>query len=140
MTHSPAEISKILNGKNKEKITSVISDIKNRAASGDARANYMIAKWYLGGLFGFKEDKKQYKKYIKIAMTKLLPDAIYDYGVSRDGISKEKSREAVGYYIVASVLGDTDAIDALINCFIYGSGVEKDDFLASALKIHRDHL
>jgi TPR repeat protein len=139
MIYSPDRITEILSGSNDEDIASVIKYIKKEADKGDARANYMLAKWHRDGSFGFKKSKKDFIRFLKIAMDKMLPEAIYDYGVSVDGKSEDRSKKAMGYYVLASILGDADAMDALINYYVYGIVVEKDNFLASSIKMHKDN-
>ena len=139
MEYSPQEITEILNGSNAKQIREIVKIIEDRASTGDARSNYMIAMWYRDGLHGFEKDKKKYNKHIKISIDKLLPDAIYDFGVSKDGKSYKKSRQALGYYILAAILGDEDAISVLIDHFVYGDILEKNDFVASSLKKRLDY-
>lgn len=113
--------------------------IVEEASAGDARANYMIAKWHSVGAFGFEKDKKKFDKHIKVAMKRLLPDAIYDYGVALDSERGEPDR-AFGYYVLAAILGDMDALDAVRRYFIYGQVVERDDFVASSIQMRKDYL
>jgi TPR repeat protein len=139
MAYSVEEINKILGGSDREKHRLVIDQIKAEASLGDARSNYMLAKWYSEGLFGFKRSKSKFNKHMKIAMRCLLPDAIYDYGVVLDS-AEGKPERAFGYYVLAAILGDLDAIDAVMRYFIYGLVVERDDFIASSLQIRKDYL
>ncbi|HEY0314075.1 MAG TPA: hypothetical protein VGC56_16495 [Allosphingosinicella sp.] len=139
MDYSPDEINRILAGHDVSAQKLVIDSIIKDAQAGDARANYMIAKWHSAGIYGFKKSKKEFDRHIQVAIKRLLPDAIYDYGVMLD-TGQGKPDRAFGYYILAAVLGDADALDAVMKYFLYGHLVERDDFIVSSLQLRKDYL
>lgn len=139
MEHTPEEVSGILASADVERKSAIIEKIRRDADAGDPRANYMLAKWYLSGAFGFKKNKKAFESHIKIALNRLLPEAVYDYGVVIERRQKDY-RKAFGYYVLAAILGDVDAVDAVMKYFIYGDVVERDDFIASSLQMRKDYL
>lgn len=123
-----------------DEVSEIIAYIFEMAESGSPKYSYMVASWLWHGSYGMKKDTEKSDYYLDIAVRGLIPEAIYDYAARNDGKSDVAKRQSLSYYILAAVLGDSDAIKALSDHFLYGEVVEKNDFVSGALRKQYDYL
>lgn len=139
--YSEKEIDKVLASSDDSKLKSIAPSLMEKAEQGNAEYANIISDWLYYGRFGLEKDIEKADFYLQIAVKALIPDAIYDYGLRSDGDTIEEGKKALSYFILAAVMGDTDAIDAISDKFLYDNDIlGNNDFISSALRKHRYHL
>lgn len=100
--------------------------------TGDARATYAIATWYLHGTHVEKDSAKA-AQYLKEAADAGIAEAMADLAVSYEkGIGVDEDVEAAfEYYLRAALHGDDDAVFEVARCYYWGIGVGKDRRIAN---------
>jgi uncharacterized protein len=99
--------------------------------SGDPRATYALATWYLHGR-AFRRNVRKAVALLRVAASNGIPDALYDLAVCNEngeGTPKNESR-AVELYLRAALLGEKQSIYEVGRCYYYGIGVKVDRAIA----------
>jgi TPR repeat protein len=138
--YSEEDIYRILQNGSDEDRRKIVDHLFSGADGGNADFANIAADWLRYGRHGVEIDIERSKKYLATAVEALIPDAIYDYAMSLDGDEEKEKRSAFNYYILAAILGDVDAIDAVSEFFLYGDVTGNDDFISGALRKHAIHL
>jgi TPR repeat protein len=101
-------------------------------ASGDARATYALATWFLHGTKFTKKNIAHGTRLLQLAASKNIPNALYDLAVSYEqGVEVRKSkRQAFNLYLRAALLGERQSIYEVGRMYYYGIGVRKNRRLA----------
>lgn len=107
--------------------------IKSRADAGDPYAMYATAKWYRTGFGGYPTDETMDNRLTRIAADSLVPDAVYDLGAKSDGDLLICRQKALGYHIVSAIMGDLDAMQAVLDLLRYTDTAGKDNTHAAAI-------
>ena len=103
--------------------------LEKAAASGDHRATYALATWYLHGKPPVVEKNvKKSAQLLKVAAVSGHAQASFDYAVSLEkGVGiKRNEKLALRYYLRSALLGDSDAVGAVGRMYYYGLGVVQD--------------
>jgi TPR repeat protein len=106
--------------------------------SGDPRATYSLATWYIHGTptAGIKVSPRKAIQLLRKAARKGVPDAVYDLAYSYEvgfGVRKAPSK-AFDLYVQAAQKGCKLALKEVVRCIYYGVGAIKHRELA--LLIH----
>ena len=99
--------------------------------SGDARATYALATWYLHGRV-FKKSLRKAIALLRAAAAKNMADALYDLAVcyeNGEGVPRN-DRKAVQLYLRAALQGDRQSVYEVGRCYYYGIGVGMDRSIA----------
>lgn len=109
--------------------------------SGNKKASYALATWYLNG-FHIRKNYKKAFQLLQIAVEGgaedgfiLYKDALTDIAVCYElgnGVKKDKHK-AYYYYFLAALNGDIQAKQELSRCLYYGIGITKDEELSSLI-------
>lgn len=112
-----------------------IDIVKHLFEKADPLAVYAMGTWHLHGAHGFPLNQERGVELIAMAAKRGVVDAVCDYAYSLEqGVGIEKSRhEALGYYLLATLLGDPDALHDLARCFDDGIGIRRNKELAGLL-------
>ncbi|MEN0061299.1 MAG: tetratricopeptide repeat protein [Myxococcota bacterium] len=111
----------------------VSSRMELAVTSGDPRAMYAIATWYLAGEYGYPCSDERALSLLHAAAQAGVTEAMYDLGVSFElarGVPSD-CHKAFYWYLRAAIRGEADAVMQVANCYASGSGIELD--LVSAL-------
>lgn len=100
--------------------------------SGDARATYALATWYLHGSKFTRKNIPRGNEMLQRAAAKNIPEAAYDLAVSLEkGLGVEKSeKSAFELYTRAALLGDRQSLYEVGRMYYHGIGTCKDRKLA----------
>ena len=99
--------------------------------SGDPRATYAIATWYLHGRYVNKNINKAVA-LLKQSARKKIPDAMHDLAVCYEkgaGVKKGK-RKAFELYLKAALRNDHQSVEEVARCYWFGLGVNRDRIVA----------
>jgi TPR repeat protein len=99
--------------------------------SGDARATYALATWYLHGKHVAQNVRKA-TTLLRRAAAKDVPDALFDLAVSHEkgiGVSKDQ-RKAAELYLRCALAGGAGAHFEVGRCYFHGIGFQKDRSVA----------
>jgi TPR repeat protein len=95
--------------------------------SGDSRATYALATWYLFGRY-VKKDIKKAVTLLKQSADKKVPNALYDLAVcyeKGEGVSKDE-RQAFDLYMKAALRNESQSVQEVARCYWFGIGVNED--------------
>jgi hypothetical protein len=109
----------------------VFSLLNKAHESGDIRATYAIATWYLFGEYVKKDIKKAIPLLRKSADSD-NPEAIYDLAICYEegnGVKKDLNK-AFELYLKSALLNDSNSINEVGRCYYYGIGISRDLRLA----------
>ena len=95
--------------------------------SGDPRATYAIATWYLFGGY-VKKNINRAVLLLKESARKKIPDAMYDLAVCfEDGTGvKRGKKKAFDLYLKAALRNDHQSVEEVARCYWFGIGVNRD--------------
>ncbi|MEM9501420.1 MAG: hypothetical protein AAF941_06190, partial [Pseudomonadota bacterium] len=131
-------VDEILESGDESKYSEIAESLGKLALDGDPDYAIIISDWLYYGRFGLKRDVAKSFEYLKIAVDALVPDAVHDYAQRINGDEPESEKEALQYFVLAAVLGDTDAIDALSDMLLYEESlIGRNDFVSAGLRKHR---
>jgi hypothetical protein len=113
-----------------------IESLKEKAARGDAEAQYSLAVCYAYGN-GVDTDQKEAVRLYRLAAEQGNAQAQFKLGARfQNGIGVDKDqKEAVRYYRLAAEQGNADAQYYLAVCYAYGNGVNTDQ--KEAVRLYR---
>lgn len=115
-----------------------VADLLTRALeSGDLRAAYALATWYLHGKY-FKKSLRKALRYLKRAAEADVPESLYDLAVCFEkgaGVKKNPSK-ALEFYLRAALVGDKQSFYEVGRCYYYGIGVKADKRIAEVWLNH----
>lgn len=99
--------------------------------SGDPRATYAIATWYLHGRY-VKKNINKAVLLLKQSARKKVPDAMYDLAACYEGGTgvKKGKRKAFELYLKAAIRNDHQSVEEVARCYWFGIGVNKDRIVA----------
>lgn len=137
---SEEEIYEILQNGSDNDCRKIVDHLFSGADGGNADFANIAADWLRYGRHGVEIDIVKSQKYLQMAVEELIPDAIYDYALSLDGDSDNENKRAFSYFILAAILGDGKAVGAVSDFFLYGTVVDKNDFISGALRKHQFYL
>lgn len=103
--------------------------------SGDARATYALATWYIHGVV-FPVNAKKAVRFLRSASRSGVREAMYDLGYSYEigfGVPKEP-KKALELYVRAAQKGDQQAAREVVRCVYYGVGITKNIELAFLIR------
>ncbi len=113
--------------------TKAVYDLLLKAdKSGDARATYALATWYLHGSEFTKRSIPRATALLKIAAAADIAAANFDLAVSyKKGIGVRKSEsKAFELYVKAALLGDADSHLEVGRMYFHGLGIQRNRRLA----------
>ena len=112
------------------------------SAANDRNTHFanLLSDWLRYGRHGIEIDTEKSRVYLDVAVQGLIPDAIYDKGLALDGDTDADNMQAFSYFVLAAILGDTNAIEAVSDYFLYGTVVKNNDFISGALRKHSYYL
>ncbi len=96
--------------------------------SGDRRASYALATWYLCGNAAYPKNLRKAVHLLKLAAKADLASAHFDLAVSLETGSGIKKSEQAAYrhFLAAALNGDSDSLTEVGRCLYYGIGVARD--------------
>ena len=114
----------------------------NASGSGDLRATYALATWYLHGNDAVSLDEKAGIRILKTLEKSNIPEALFDLAVSYDYGKHVKRNEekAFSLYMRAALLGDSNACNQVGQFYAEGKFVDHDPKIARAWKLRSEQL
>ena len=138
--YSEDEIYKIVEDGDSETCNGIFSQLLAGADNGNIDFANIAADWLRYGRYVVDINIEKSQFYLRMAVKELVPDAIYDYGLSLDGDQDEQHMQAFSYFVLAAILGDANAVGAVSDYFLYGTVVDNNDFISGALRKHQNYL
>lgn len=120
MYHDPPDIRKAFQ---------LLTEAEN---SGDARATYALATWYLFGQAPVVErDRAKAARMLEVAAAAGIPDALHDVAVSyeKGDLYAQDLVRAFQSYLAAALRGDQQSVYEVGRCYFYGIGVSEDQIV-----------
>jgi TPR repeat protein len=113
------------------RLPEVASLLTRAHQSGDVRATYALATWYLHGRF-FKKDMRKSVALLRKAANHNIPDALFDLAVCYEkgaGVPVNEPK-AVELYLRAALHGEAQSVYEVGRCYYYGIGVQQNRRIA----------